>query len=106
MTRERLRNRRPNLSTSIEWSGHRLSVCAGFNPETGRLLEVFVRAGRPDGHLDQLADDVAVLISRGLQHGDGLADLAHGLGRLPDGTPTSIAGVILDELLHLEEAAQ
>ncbi|MCH8007144.1 MAG: hypothetical protein IH888_13120, partial [Planctomycetes bacterium] len=53
--------------------------------------------GRPD--TDLLCDDIGVLISRLLQHGDSPAALAAGLGRLGDGkSPASIIGAIADVL--------
>jgi hypothetical protein len=89
------------VSRVIEWRGHRLHLTAGLARD-GRILEVFVRAGRPDSDLDQLADDLAVVLSRALQHADRLADLAHGLGRLPGGEPASLVGAIIDAAREIE----
>lgn len=47
---------------------------------------------------DQLLDDIGVLLSRLLQHGDQLADLGRGLGRQPDGGPASVVGPVVDLL--------
>jgi hypothetical protein len=99
--RERLPPRRDNRALTISWRGHRLHVAAGLTRD-GRVLEVFVRAGRPASDVDQLADDAAVLISHALQFGDSLADLARGIGRLPGGEPASLFGAIVDALLELQ----
>jgi hypothetical protein len=43
-----------------------------------------------------------VVLSRLLQHGDRLADIARGVGRLPDGEPASIVGAVMDRLVEIE----
>jgi hypothetical protein len=103
--RERLPNRRPAVTDSIRWpidEGRRIHVTAGFAAD-GRLLEVFARGG---GHVgserDFLLDDVAVLISRCLQHGDTTAAIAGGLGRLSDGIPASVVGAVVDRLVEIQ----
>ena len=45
--RERLPDRRPNVSIATEWRGHKLTLCAGLASD-GRLLEVFARAAEFD----------------------------------------------------------
>jgi hypothetical protein len=102
--RERLSSRRPSLTATIEWHGRPLSVSVGFAPD-GRVLEIFARDARPDTDRDFILDDAAVILSRSLQHGDNLAILARGIGRLPGGQPSSIIGAIIDEALKLEATA-
>jgi hypothetical protein len=65
------------------------------------VLEIFARAGRPDSDLDTVVDDVAVLLSRALQYGDDLKSIARGIGRVPLGAPSSVAGAIVDAALQL-----
>lgn len=103
--RQRLPNRRANIGDRFTWRGRRPHVMAGLAPD-GRILECFLRGGGTTGSdTDQLLDDVAALISRALQHGDTVAGLARGMGRLPpDASPTSIVGAALDALLRLEES--
>ncbi len=52
----------------------------------------------PPSDTDLLCDDIGVLISRLLQHGDSPAALASGIGRLGNGDPASIVGAIADVL--------
>jgi hypothetical protein len=105
MTRERLHNRRRQITDCVRWpldAGRRIHVSAGFAGD-GRILEAFLRGGgRSGSDVDFLLDDLAVLLSRDLQHGDRLAKIASGLGRLPDGKPSSIVGAVVDRLLSIE----
>ncbi len=52
----------------------------------------------PPSDTDLLGDDIGVLISRLLQHGDDPAALAAGIGRLGNGDPASIIGAVADVL--------
>ena len=103
--RKRLPHRRRAITDTLRWpieGGRRIHVTAGF-AEDGRLLEVFLRGGGVVGSdRDHLLDDIAVLISRGLQHGDQLEQLAAGVGRLPGGGPASLVGAVLDMLSAIE----
>jgi hypothetical protein len=103
--RERLPDRRRSVRVSFRWpaeTDRSVHVTAGF-AEDGRVLECFLRGGgRVGSDVDALLDDVAILVSRGLQHGDHLADIARGLGRLPGGAPSSIVAAVVDELVRLE----
>jgi hypothetical protein len=102
MTRERLPTRRPSVTeTVILASGERVHITAGFAPD-GRILETFLRGGKSGSDRDHLLDDAAVIISRLLQHGDALAAIAAGIGRLPDNAPSSMIGVVVDRLLLIE----
>ena len=102
--RERLPNRRPALTGTIEYGGRPVRVTVGFSAD-GRPLELFARDARPDTDRDFILDDAAVVISRALQHGDKLEQLARGIGRLPDGTPSSIIGCIVDAAIELAKEA-
>jgi hypothetical protein len=108
MPRERLPNRRRALTDNAFWpleGGRRVHVTLGF-AEDGRSLELFARGGgRVSSETDFVVDDAAVLISRLLQHGDKLEDIARGVGRLPDGRPSSVIGAILDTALSLDRDA-
>jgi len=107
-TRRRLPHRRRQITEGIRWpleGGRRIHVSAGFDHD-GRLLEVFLRGGGKSGSAtDFLLDDVAVALSRLMQYGDRLAQIAPGLGRLPDGKPSSIVGAVVDRLLAIEAQA-
>jgi hypothetical protein len=99
MTRERLPARRRNVTHTIQWGDLHVHIAAGFD-NGGRLLEAFVRAGRVGSERDHQIDDIAVLISRLLQHGDRIADVAAGVGRLPSGEPASVVGAVLNRLME------
>ena len=61
----------------------------------GRAAEVFLHGHKVGSDLDLLFDDVGVLFSRLLQHGDSPASLAAGLGKLGgDLGPSSLCGAI------------
>jgi hypothetical protein len=98
--RERLPSRRAAATIAVEWRGRPIAVSVGFARD-GRILEVFARAGRPDSDLDCVVDDLAVVLSRCLQHGDDLVSIARGIGRLPLGEPSSVAGAIVDAAMRL-----
>lgn len=100
--RERLPNRRAAATAAASWAGRALIVSVGY-ADDGRILEVFARdARRVDSERDRTVDDAAVLISRGLQFGDNLRSIAAGIGRLPDGSASSIIGAIVDAALRFE----
>ncbi len=60
--------------------------------------EVFIHGATPGSDTDLLCDDIGVLVSRLLQYGDDPASLAAGIGRLGNGAPASIVGLIADVL--------
>lgn len=110
MSRERLPDRRHGLLHKLEYGGFKLHVEFGFAPGTKVVREVFLRprgAAGKGSFFGCLLDDVAVLVSRDLQHGTSAADLAERLGRqgtfsedgaVPkaDTEPASIIGAIVD----------
>jgi hypothetical protein len=105
MTRQRLPDRRQQITDCVRWppeGGRRIHVSGGLAGD-GRILEAFLRGGgRVGSEIDFLLDDIAVLLSRDLQHGDRLAEIASGLGRLPDGKPASLIGAVVGRLLTIE----
>jgi len=104
--RIRLPDRRPGITASFTWprgSGYRVDCAVGFDPVTGDARELFLRVtSRVGSEVDHLVDDVAVLISRLLQHGEAPTEIARRLGRLPTGEPASVAGVAIDLLAKLD----
>lgn len=109
MSRERLPNRRPSVTETITWPdphGRPVDVTAGFSVDR-RVLETFVRsAGQEGSDLGFLLDDAAVLLSRLLQHGDLLPEIAAGLGRTSTGDRSSIIGAVVDRLIAIERRGQ
>lgn len=111
MSRARPPNRRQGDRDFVRWPpegsdrepGRRIHVTANFADATGKMYETFLRGGgRVGTDVDFLLDDVAVLISRGLQHGDTAAAMADGVSRGIHGEATSVVGVILDKLVEIE----
>lgn len=109
MKRRELPPRRLALREKITYTNERgeqqrIYVTAGFHPETMELLEVFIRPrGNVDADICRYFDDVGVLLSRCLQHGDRLEQLAAGMGRLP-GEPRaahSPIGAVIDAMIEL-----
>ena len=108
--RQRLPNRRPAVTETLEVEGQRVEVTIGFAPETGAVREMFLAAGKTGSTLDGLLADAAVAISVGLQYGVPPAALAKSVGRLPNGNispadidqpqsgrrPASLIGAALD----------
>ena len=115
-TRQRLPNRRPGITETIEIEGQRVEVSVGFDPETGAVREVFLAAGKEGSSLNSLLADAAVAISVALQHGVPPAALSKSVARLPNGSaapadldrpqpgrrPASLIGAALDLLESLE----
>jgi hypothetical protein len=107
--RTKLPNRREHETEILEWGPPGNGTCevfvsAGYD-DFGRLRETFIRGGgRVGSDRDFLLDDIAVLISRGLQHNDSLDSMAAGMGRDETGQPTSLIGAVIDLLLtmHVE----
>jgi hypothetical protein len=95
MMRTKLPNRREHETEILEWGPPGNGTCevfvsAGYD-DFGRLRETFIRGGgRVGSDRDFLLDDIAVLISRGLQHNDSLDSMAAGMGR--DETGRDLAG--------------
>jgi hypothetical protein len=103
MTRTRLPNRRPQVTDRLMWppeSQRAIDVSVGFGPD-GRAMEIFARLERPGSDLDALLDDSAVLLSRCLQHGDKLTDVARGLRR-SNGVPATVLGAIVEAATTIE----
>lgn len=85
MRTHRLPPRRPAITEVLFWPvpgsadgplealGRKVFMTAGFDPVSGRILEVFLRGGSKHGdRIDFALDDVAIAISRALQSGTGL----------------------------------
>ncbi len=98
MPRERLPNRRQSETADLWHGGRRYHLTVGEYPD-GRPGEVFIHGAKPGSDTDLLCDDIGVVISRLLQHGDSPAALAAGLGKLGNGQgPASLVGAIADVL--------
>lgn len=85
MSAQRLPARRPSITEVLFWPvpgsnggplealGRKVFMTAGFHPQTGRILEVFLRGGSKHGdRIDFALDEVAIAISHALQGGADL----------------------------------
>ena len=115
--RQRLPNRRPSHTETLEIGGQTFTASVGFDPETGQPRELFLTAGKEGSMLNALLADAAVVVSIALQHGVPAVALAKSIGRLPAGpvapveldhvpgqkVPASPIGAALDLQRRLEE---
>ena len=86
MPRERLPDRRPNLTTDMLYDGTLYAVTVGFHPDTGAAREIFTGGARVGSNMDAILDDCCILLSILLQHRVAPASLARSMGRLgPEG---------------------
>jgi hypothetical protein len=112
-SRQRLLNRRTHAGEPIEWRGHLWELRVGVDDRL-RVMEVFCTAAPQAGvkvgadrHIE--IDDVCVLISRALQHGDGIAGMAESLTREPmlkDDPAASLIGLIVAVAARIEAELQ
>lgn len=119
MTRTRMNNRRMSATDIVRWPpeaadgdvqerppGKKIHATIGYTDDC-KVLETFLRGGGQVGSdVDFELDDIAVLISRGLQRGDTLRGLADGVARDTRNRPQSKIGIILDKLCEMENVLQ
>jgi hypothetical protein len=97
MTRQRLPNRRPNVTTQLVFDGNCYSTTLGIDPRTNRVAEVFTRGAKFGSAMDRILDDACIALSLLLQYGVEPAALAASMGRLSDGkSPASVIGALAD----------
>ena len=115
--RQRLPNRRPSHTETLEVGGQVFTATVGFDPKDDSPRELFLTAGKEGSLLNALLADAAVVISVALQHGVPGEALARSVGRLPAGpvapveldhapgqkVPASPIGTALDLLQRFEE---
>ena len=92
--RNRLPNRRPSHTETLEVAGQTFTATVGFDPEDGCPRELFLTAGKEGSLITALLADAAVAISAASQHGIPAQSLAKSIGRLPEGpvTPADLDG--------------
>ena len=81
--RQRLPNRRPSHTETLEVAGQAFTATVGLDPADGTPRELFLTAGKEGSMLNAMLADAAVVISVALQHGVRAAALAKSVGRLP-----------------------
>ena len=97
-----LPDRRPSATTTVAWEGHTFPVSIGFDPATGKPLEVFADVSK-GGQFQWTVADACVIVSLALQHGIAPADLAKSLGRVPSWqgeVPASPLGAVVEAILR------
>ena len=69
VTRERLPNRRPAITETLEVAGQYFEASIGFDPATAQPRELFLAGAKDGSALAAILDDAAVVFSVALQHG-------------------------------------
>ena len=72
--RQKLPNRRQQLTVEMQHNGHDYAVSAGFDT-AGDIREIFVAGTKQGSTLDATLDDAAIVISIALQRGATAAEL-------------------------------
>ena len=103
---KKLPNRRPAMTTTIEFEQQKLCGTIGYDPETGLPREAFFSTRAKSGTLmDGLLYDAGVLLSLALQYGTPATALAKSVARLEDGKPASQVGELIDVIVKEVEAS-
>ena len=103
---KKLPNRRPAMTTTIEFEQQKLCGTIGYDPETGLARGAFFSARAKSGTLlDGLLYDAGVLLSLALQYGTPATALAKSVARLEDGKPASPVGELIDVIVKEVETA-
>ena len=104
MSREKLPNRRLQITSNVKYQdpyavgrGMEIEVSFGFNQQRV-VKELFISSKTHP--LTPLLNDICILISRLLQHGDSIESIAEGLGENRNegetiGAPSSFIGAIV-----------
>ena len=106
MTRTPLPSRRPSVTVTTSWQGHKIDVTVGFYPDTGEPGEVFATM-EADAPVKATLSDHCTTVSLAMQYGVPVAALGKSLGTVPtwlliDGamvladSPASPAGPIIE----------
>jgi hypothetical protein len=100
MSRERLPNRRMQLTAVVSWAGIEWQISVGFDP-SGTAREVFANECKPSGRLGGLVHDACIVLSRLLQNGERAADLV-GRFAIGPGRDPSLIALLVAEAAHCE----
>jgi len=79
MARQRLPNRRPAITHTLEYNGERYHISIGYDLYA-QPKEVFIRGSKTGSDMDHLLDDAAVVVSIALQNGTNVAQMKRSLG--------------------------
>lgn len=81
----------------------KFTACLGRYSRESPIAEVFIDSPKIDSDVDLTMRDAACVISIALQYGITAAEMAHSMGRNPDGKASSPIGEILDILKKMEQ---
>jgi hypothetical protein len=93
-----LPNRRECWRVKFRHAGIRCFGTLGVDPESGRIAEIFLQAGKAGTAIEAMARDGAVLSSLALQAGVELSAMGGALTRLDDGNAAGPLGELLDAI--------
>ena len=79
--RQRLSDRRHQLTENIEVGSQTYTASAGIDPDVGNVREVFLCGAKEGSEIDNILGDTAVVISVALQHGVPIDALARSVAR-------------------------
>ena len=101
--RQRLPDRRPAITRTINWAGKEYSVSIGYWID-GRPGEIFMDGPKTGSDMRAILADTCVVISLALQHGIEPAALAHSLARVPvsetESATASVIGAVVELLVE------
>ena len=104
--RKKMPNRRPAMTTTIEFEQQKLYGTIGYDPKTGLPREAFFSTRAKSGTLlVGLFYDAGVLLSLALQFGTPATALAKSVARLEDGKPASPVGELIGVIVKEVEAS-
>jgi hypothetical protein len=109
MDRKRLPTRRPNETVKVEINSMTYFLTLGYDPDTGRICEVFGSARKASSDLDYLVADACVVISIALQSGVEASDMLRSMHFEPvigdpamTRKPASLIGLICSQIIAAE----
>lgn len=98
--REILPHRRMSETVTVPWRNHDLQVTVGYYDD-GRPGEVFGKSGKEGQELGATIDEASQLISRLLQRGVTVGEIAGGIGVDHMGEPETPIGALVVGLQSL-----
>ena len=104
VARERLPNRRMQITDVVDWQGSRWTVSVGFDRK-GQAREVFIKGVKVGSALDAIMDDACVMLSLLMQAGVSAGQLALHLGREgvdPTAPAASPLGLVVQACADME----
>ncbi len=111
MSRTELRNRRGGITTKVKWTtpgghDHNIIITIGID-DGGMVREIFVAGFRAESQLNALANDATIVLSRLLQFGVNIEEIAGTLCENSQegqthGPPASMLGAIVREAARIQ----